>query len=276
MAHDAVQFIDAYWHIFALITGLLLFHAYRWDANGSRKRAALREFAFVWAMALAYFLIRGMMLNQEELAFANAHDLIYLERELGIFREAAMQDAVVGNAWAMRFWNFVYVWWHWPLIVIVLVWLFLCHPQHYPVYRNAFLISGAIGLAIFALYPVAPPRFLPELGFADTVPKRAIFNNILLPPSLTNTFAAMPSLHAGWNLLIGIALVRHGTRWATRAFGVLMPLMMFISIVVTGNHYIIDGLAGDAIAEAGLLIALGLSRSRGEAQDRADLSLAPS
>jgi membrane-associated phospholipid phosphatase len=129
---------------------------------------------------------------------------------------------------------------------------------------------------IFALYPVAPPRFIPELGFADTVDKRAIFNNILLPPSLTNTYAAMPSLHAGWNLLVGIALVRHGSHWATRAFGVVMPVMMFFSIVFTGNHYIIDGIAGDAIAEFGLLVALAFAR-RG-AEERADggMTLAPS
>jgi hypothetical protein len=117
------------------------------------------------------------------------------------------------------------------------------------------LISGCLGLICFALFPAAPPRFLPEFGFQDTVQQRAIFSNILLPPGLTNTYAAMPSLHAGWNLIIGIALFRHATRWPVRLFGILMPIAMYWPIIVTGNHFILDGLVGDTFAEIGLIAA---------------------
>jgi hypothetical protein len=251
-----MSFIVDYWRLFTLITALLLFKRAVSQRVVSRWLALAGELALVWAMALSYFVVRGMKLDNGDLAQDHAHRVIGVERQLRLFHEPWLQREVMQRDWLMHLANFVYVWWHWPLIVAVLVWLYIKRPDDYPVYRNAFLISGAVGLLIFAAYPVAPPRFMHEYGFADTVNKRAIFNNILLPPSLTNVYAAMPSLHAGWNLLIGIALFKHGTRPAVRAFGVLMPLAMYGAIVLTGNHYIVDGLAGDTIAELSLLAAL--------------------
>jgi hypothetical protein len=251
-----MSFIINYWQLFALIAVLLYFKHAVSQRVVARWLALAGELALVWAMALSYFVVRGMKLDNGDLAQDHADRVIGFERQLRIFHEPWLQREVMHRDWMMHLANFVYVWWHWPLIVAVLVWLYIKRPDDYPVYRNAFLISGAVGLLIFAAYPVAPPRFMHEYGFADTVNKRAIFNNILLPPSLTNVYAAMPSLHAGWNLLIGIALFKHGTRPAVRAFGVLMPLAMYAAIVLTGNHYIVDGLAGDTIAELSLLAAL--------------------
>ncbi len=250
-----VEFVGIAWKVIGLISALLIFH----QLVGARLPERLRfvsEMAFAWALSLMYFVIRGTMLGQEERAYANANQIVDAEKWLGIYWERQLQEQILQNDLLVRFANWVYVWWHWPLIVIVLVWLFVYHPQHYVTYRNAFVISGIIGLTIFALYPAAPPRFLDGAGFQDTVQGRAIFSNILLPPALTNTYAAMPSLHAGWNLLIGIALFRHGQHWATRAFGLLMPVLMFWSIVVTGNHYFLDGIMGDFVAEISLVLAI--------------------
>jgi hypothetical protein len=251
-----MAFLSTYWQLFTLIAALLLFKRAVVLRAGSRWLALAGELALVWAMALSYFVVRGMKLDNGDLAQDHADHVIGFERRLHIFHEPWLQHQVLRHDWIMRLANCVYVWWHWPLIVAVLVWLYIKRPDDYPVYRNAFLISGALGLIIFAAFPVAPPRFMHEFGVADTVNKRAIFNNILLPPSLTNVYAAMPSLHAGWNLLIGIALFKHATRPSVRAFGLLMPLAMYAAIVLTGNHYIVDGLAGDTIAELSLLVAL--------------------
>jgi hypothetical protein len=255
MIYGGFHFVLSYSHVFTLIGTLLLF---RWAMYGrlAGRRRILAEVAFVWAMALTYFLVRGMVDDQVELAHANARDLVRLERHLHMFHEPWLQRQALQHDLLMRFANHVYVWWHWPLIVVVLVWLYVKHPAHYPIYRNAFLISGAIGIAMFFIYPVAPPRLLVDFDFTDTVNKRAIFNNILLPPSLTNLYAAMPSLHAGWNLIIGVAIVRHARHPLARGFGVVMPVLMWWAIVVTGNHYIIDGLVGDALAEVGIVVAL--------------------
>lgn len=258
MVRSSTNFVYTYWHLFALIGTLIAIRLVGFTRMNERGRA-LAEFGFAWAMALTYFLVRGVTLPDADAAFAHADQIVAIERQIGVFLETAIQGAVEPYPILMRFANFIYVWWHWPVIVPVLVWLYLKRPGDYPIYRNAFLISGAIGLVIFALYPVAPPRFLDSIDIQDTVSKRTIFSNILLPPSLTNVYAAMPSLHAGWNLLVGIALVRHATRWYVRLFGIVMPVLMFWSIVATGNHYIVDGMAGDLIAEFGLLLAILLA-----------------
>lgn len=261
MVRASADFVYTYWHLFALIGTLLAIRLVGFTRMNARGRA-LSEFGFAWALALTYFLVRGMTLPDVDAAFAHAGHLVAFERQIGIFHEPVIQDVIEPYPFLGKFANFIYVWWHWPVIVPVLVWLYLKRPGDYPIYRNAFLISGAIGLVIFALYPVAPPRFLDGIDIQDTVSKRTIFSNILLPPSLTNIYAAMPSLHAGWNLLVGIALIRHATRWYMRLFGVVMPVLMFWSIVATGNHYIVDGIAGDLIAEFGLLLAILLARQR--------------
>jgi hypothetical protein len=224
-----------------------------WSQRSGDQRRAIAELASVWAASLLYFIVRGMVIDEPTVANANSHTIIGLEKRLGLFHEASLQGMVVSHDSLVRLANMVYVWWHWPLIVAVMVWLYLKHPADYPLYRNAMLISGCLGLICFALFPAAPPRFLPDFGFQDTVQHRAIFSNILLPPGLTNTYAAMPSLHAGWNLIIGIALFRHATSRPVRLFGIFMPIAMYWAIIVTGNHFILDGLVGDTFAEIGLI-----------------------
>jgi membrane-associated phospholipid phosphatase len=123
--------------------------------------------------------------------------------------------------------------------------------------RNAFLISGAIGLVCFALFPVAPPRLLDE-GWVDTVTERSEAYRVLQPPVFVNQYAAMPSLHVGWDLLIGISLVRLARRRTVKALGVVLPAAMFLATVLTANHYIIDGAAGAALALGALWAAYRL------------------
>jgi membrane-associated phospholipid phosphatase len=96
---------------------------------------------------------------------------------------------------------------------------------------------------------------LPELSLIDTVTQRSYSHHVLLPPDLANKYAAVPSLHAGWNLLVGIAIVREARRWWVRALGAIMPAFMLASIVLTGNHFIIDGFIGYAVVIVGLMLA---------------------
>src|SRR5690606_6334860 len=129
--------------------------------------------------------------------------------------------------------NWVYIWGHWPVIAITLLWLHRRQPREFVRLRNAMFVSGAIGLVIFALYPVAPPRHLPD-RFVDTVTELSRSYRVLQPPSLINEYAAVPSLHMGWNLLIGIFLFRYSRLWLVRAVGVVSPLLMGLAIVATG------------------------------------------
>ena len=122
-------------------------------------------------------------------------------------------------------------------------------------------MSGAIGIILLMLYPVAPPR-LTDLTVLDTVTTYSNLYHVLQPAWLTNQFAAFPSLHFGCNLLIGIALVRETRHPAIRALGFTSPIIMLLAIVLTANHYFIDAVAGGAIALVGLAVSSKITRNR--------------
>jgi hypothetical protein len=196
-------------------------------------------------------LIRG----REAAAFENAAWLIDLEHRLGFFWEPRIQDWMLDHSWLVTMANWVYVWTYWPALLVTMVWLFVCHRGVVAIYRNALLISGAIGLVCFAVFPLAPPRYLSGWGFVDTVAVGSDAYAALYPSSVANWYAAMPSLHVGWTLLMGIALATRSSHRLVRAIGVVLPLAMFVATVVTANHYLADGLVGAVVALAGLTVA---------------------
>ena len=116
-----------------------------------------------------------------------------------------------------------------------------------------------IGVVIFALYPVAPPR-LADIGLLDSVTRYSHAYRALQPRELTNIYAAFPSLHFGWDLLVGIALYRYATWRVVRIAGLLAPVAMALAVVATANHFVIDVAAGGAVALTGLLAARHLLR----------------
>lgn len=235
-------------------------HSFRPRRNLSL--ATMRGAAEVLTIAVAvllYFLVRGLVDGREAEAVVNAGQLIDLQRSLGFFWEPRFQ------AWALEWGplstlaNWVYIWGHWPVIATTLTWLLVAHRDRYPVYRNTLLISGAVGLVIFTIFPMAPPRFMVDWGFVDTVTLHSQAYRVLQPPSLVNQYAAMPSLHCGWDLLMGIAIFRYAPRrW--RWIGVILPIAMFFAVVLTANHYFSDGAVGGAIVLVALSIAESLHR----------------
>ncbi|HXK34611.1 MAG TPA: phosphatase PAP2 family protein [Dehalococcoidia bacterium] len=213
-----------------------------------------REVLIVVVAYFAYFLVRGLTEGSEDSALENAGLLIDLERSLGILWEPAWQETIIDSHRLVTFANWAYIWGHWPIIAIVAAWLYLHRRQTYFLYRNAFIISGGIGLVIFALFPVAPPR-LTDLDVVDTVTSYSKAYRVLQPPALVNQYAAVPSLHFGWNLLVAIAVASSWRNVLAWSFAVIMPVVMFFAVVLTANHYILDAVAGAVVALAGLLIA---------------------
>jgi len=221
------------------------------------------QVGLVAAFALAYFGIRGITRGGAERAFANARDIVDLEGALGIAWERGIQDAIIGHDALVTLSNWIYIYGHWPVIVTAMVVLYLRCPPHYLRLRDALILSGVIGMVFFALLPVAPPR-LGVLEVVDTVTTRSEGYRALQPPSLTNPYAAMPSLHVGWNLLVGIALWRASGRRVVRAAAVVMPLAMAWAVVATANHYLLDVVAGALVALAGLALARALRPDGGD------------
>ncbi len=217
--------------------------------------------ALVAVAALCYFGVRDLTEGSRQTALANARSVTRLEDALGLDWERAMQDEVIDHSHLVTLANWVYMYGHWPVIIVTLAWLFVRHPPDFYLLRNAMFISGAIGLVIFVLFPVAPPR-LGVLEIVDTVTQRSNSYRTLQPPGLINRYAAVPSLHFGWNLLVGIMVWRVSRNVWLRGLAVAMVVAMGLAVVVTANHYVVDVLAGAAVALAGLGAAMLLPRVR--------------
>ena len=221
----------------------------------TRRSRVVREFVLIVTAIVLYFLVRGLIDSRIAVAFRNAEHVVRIEQSAGLFVEPDLQDVVVQRGWLVDAANYVYIYGHWPVVALTLAWLLVRHRDAYGRFRNAILISGAIGLLIFALFPVAPPRFLDGYGFVDTVTEQTTAYRVLQPPAFINQYAAVPSLHFGWNLLMGIAWAGLAGSWVGRLFGWLMPPAMLAAIVLTANHYVLDGIAGGLIALLGLVLA---------------------
>lgn len=220
-------------------------------------RTAGIEVLLILGAFFMYFLVRGFTEGSPEAAHENANRVLELEENLGFAWEVAWQGYITDSHTLVTFVNWIYMWGHWPFIAVVAAWLLFWHPREYRLLRNAFLVSGGIGLLIFASFPVAPPRFL-DMGLVDTVTAHSKSYRVLQPPALVNQYAAVPSLHFGWNLLVGITLIRVAHSPLVRVLGVLSPIAMFFAIVLTGNHFIVDAVAGGLVALAGLSAAFWL------------------
>lgn len=219
-----------------------------------RRVGFLREVVFIMAAFFVYFATRGATEGSFDEALSHARQVEDLERWLGIFVEPRMQDAILDHRWLVEAANLIYIWAHWPVIAAVAIWLYRTRPKRYFVMRNAVLISGAVGLVIFALYPTAPPR-LAGLEVVDTVVQRSDYYKGFQPSFLSNQYAAVPSLHVGWSVLLGVALIRESGRPLLQVAGVLVPLVMTWAVIVTANHYVLDGVAGAALSLGALMIA---------------------
>lgn len=215
------------------------------------------QILLVGGAALLYFGVRGLTESKEATALANARDVLRFESLLWLDLERSAQDWLLDHDGVVTLANWVYIWGHWPVIITTLVWLFARHRNEYLLLRNAMFISGAIGLIIFLSYPLAPPRLLPE--FVDTVTERSNSYRVLQPPGLVNKYAAMPSLHFGWNLLVGVVIYRVARTRRAEAYAIIGPALMALAVVLTANHFVVDAIAGGAVALAGLTIATRLA-----------------
>ena len=219
----------------------------------------LLQFLLILGAALCYFGVRGLTQSSLALAQDNARAVVRLERRLGINWEHAAQGLVIDHETLVRTVNAIYMYGHWPVIAVTLGVLFTRAPDRFYLLRNAMFVSGAIGLVIFALVPVAPPR-LGVLDLIDTVTRGTSEYRTLQPPGLINRYAAVPSLHFGWNLLVGIIVWRTTRRRVLRAAALVVPAAMAFAVVATANHYVIDVVTGGAVALVGLAVATRLPR----------------
>lgn len=231
------------------------------SATRSRVLWILGQAGLVLLLVYAYFRIRGLTAASPEVAHEHAEQIVSFEKMLGIYVEPTLQAPVAASDTLSMFANWIYMWGHWPVIAVVMVWTAWKHRPVFLRLRDAMIVSGALGMVIFVTWPLAPPR-LADLGLVDTVTEQSYSYRVLQPPAFVNQYAAMPSLHSGWDLLVGMAIVSAATSVFVKTVGYVLPVLMAISVVVTANHYILDVVAGISLVLIGHAVALRLERRR--------------
>ena len=232
-----------------------------------RKVRFLQEILIVGVGYLVYSQVRGLAADRVVDAFGNAYRIVELEQNLGIFEELALQALILPHDALVHAFNLIYFYGLFPFLLPTAIWLYWKRPSVYILARNAFLLSGAIAVVFYIVLPTAPPRFI-GMGHIDTV---VAFGTSFTPTYSSipgvNHFAALPSMHVGWNFLTAMALylALSGFRW--RAVVLTIPAIMFTATVVTGNHYFLDGVLGMIVAGAGFGLALLMNR-RSQARER--------
>lgn len=209
----------------------------------------------VYSVSVGAVQWAGAERARASLAVADARHIVDLEELLGIFREHQLQSLIIDSGFWMQFFNAVYMWAHLPLIIALAVWLYWRHRPHFRLTRNAVLISGTIALIVFQVFPVAPPRLVPELHFVDTAAKVSGVYDTVEPKVFFNPFAAVPSMHVGWVLLMGLTVYLYAGFRRLRWLGLALPAFMALAVVVTGNHYFFDAATGALTALVGLWLA---------------------
>jgi PAP2 superfamily len=221
-------------------------------------RRLAHEAGVIVAMLLAYDLGRYLAARHVGMAFEHAETVWQLERWLHLPNELMLQSWVLdGSTDLMHAANIYYAGMHFPVTLLALMWLFILRPSHYLWARRALVTATAVGLVIEFVYPLAPPRMLTDLGFVDAADR--LGESVYDAPGvsgLTNQFAAMPSLHVGWALLVAIVLISASqSQW--RWLFVAHPILTSLVVVVTANHFWLDGIVGAAL----VLFALAVHRT---------------
>jgi hypothetical protein len=215
---------------------------------GRRRPHPLREIAVILVLFVAYKVGRLAVAGDLDAATANAHTVWRLERRLHLPSEQLVQSVLLHSEVVTRLANEFYAFVHFPATAVFLLWMWLWRPSAYLGARRSLAVVTALALVIHLAFPLAPPRLVPALGMVDTAALigPAVYGN----PStdtLTNQFAAMPSLHIGWALVIAITLIRC-TRSRWRWWWSLHPAVTTLVVVATANHYGADGVAAAALA----------------------------
>ena len=234
-----------------------------------------REVAIVAIFYGIYSAVRNLFgsasVSPEE-ALEHAREMIRIERAIGLFHEETVQQWFLGWSWFMWFWNVFYGTFHFVVTIAVLLYLFNRVPDRYRLWRNTLAVTTGLALIGFSLYPLMPPRLLSVCGeyggctssqFVDTLPRFGglwSFDSGTMQ-SISNQYAAMPSLHFAWSTWCWLALRPFVQRRSLRIALAAYPWLTLFAIVVTANHFWIDAAGGAVVLGIGYLIGSAITRA---------------
>jgi hypothetical protein len=211
-----------------------------------------REFSLVAFLYTLWRLAMVLPLDQPVGAIDRARSLNSLQQNLFLPSELSLQHFVMQYEWLARVTNFYYAVVHVPATIAFLVWLFVCHRDKYPRWRNVLAMLTASCLVI-RYVRIAPPRFLPELGYIDLATQYGLSVYGPVGTGVSDQFAAMPSIHVGWAALVSFGIIASSTsKWKWLFASHILITMVAVS--ATGNHWWLDGIAAIALVGVSLRI----------------------
>jgi PAP2 superfamily len=220
-----------------------------------RPRHGAVEAGALAALYGIYELTRGTVDGSWALAQAHAAEIVRLERELGMFWEWDVQRWAQAVPGVPALLGLAYVVLHVVCTIAALIWVYRRHREHFALLRTVLVVASGLALIVYVMYPTAPPR-LARLGFVDTVTHHAGVNlNSELLGQLYNPIAAVPSLHFGYALIVGVAVAALSGSRTVRTLSAVYPALMLFVIVATGNHFWIDAAAGALVVAASWIVA---------------------
>jgi hypothetical protein len=197
------------------------------------------ELLVVVGLYVLYESTRGLVVGRRDTALHHADDIVSIERSLHMFVEGSVErtaERVSGLTSAL---GVLYLSLHLALTGLMLLWLHQRRPDVYPLFRTTLLLASGVALIGYLTFPTAPPRTSVDLlnGSTDRLPVNI---NDGLVGDLYNPYAAVPSMHAAYALVVGAALLQQGRHWLIRAAGLVYPMFVVFIVVATGNHFLFD------------------------------------
>jgi hypothetical protein len=225
-----------------------------------------RQIGILVSVDLAYTFVRGIVDSERGVAMAHGQQVIDFEKATGTFFEPGLQAFFTPSQWVIDFANQVYLNAQFSIAIGFLLWLYLFRNESYYFVRNMFVVAMGIALVGYTTYPTAPPRMFPELGFVDTINDYSNVNHdSSLAKIFINPYAAVPSMHCAYSMLIGATGVIVCRHWISKVCWAVWPLLVSWVTIVTANHYWVDAALGWLVALAAFLAALRLAHARPEA-----------
>jgi PAP2 superfamily len=223
------------------------------DGRTAGRPRFYREILLIALCYSAYSLVRNLVPPDHAAAIGRGHDILRLERLLHLDAELSINHLFTEVRWLGVSANYYYASLHFVVTIGVLVWLYVRHPDRYVFYRRLIFATTVLALLGFWLYPLAPPRMIP--GFVDTVLSfhtGGLYESGASPiASVSNQYAAMPSLHTGWSLWCAIAIADVTRPVRSRLLAYCYPVATVVVILGTANHYLLDAVGGVITLGAG-------------------------
>jgi hypothetical protein len=225
----------------------------------------LRQVLLFGIAYYGYRIVRGTVDDPigAAVAFQHSREVIHLEQSLGLFVEPGIQGWVGDHQPLLDFASWFYLNAQFTVTMSCLVYIYLRHNSSFYFVRNMFAVAMWTANLGFMIFPTAPPRFFPEWGFTDAVANLThVTHDSVAVNSLVNQYAAIPSMHVGFALMIAVPLARLSKHRVTRVIWTLYPFVVIFVIISTANHFVTDAVLGALTAAFAGWSAAWLGRAR--------------